>query len=188
LRFAPAESEAVANLLTHSHLDAPAGPATIIVICDPGGAHEEFFLRSDAAIAMMSELRRPWPTIAAIFQLAPRPLRDLAYRIITHFHYRIGAVLPPVQFHLLMSAPAFYNACESAERRPRIFQTSIKFIPIDTPINMPTSASNHARPDPTEGRAKLHSTNPTAKALFATARSHLLRPFHSMHILLSSSA
>jgi predicted DCC family thiol-disulfide oxidoreductase YuxK len=64
-------------------------PSTILVISNPEGPAERVLVRSNAAIAMLRELPRPWPAIAAIFRIIPRPLRDIGYRLIARFRYRI---------------------------------------------------------------------------------------------------
>jgi predicted DCC family thiol-disulfide oxidoreductase YuxK len=46
-------------------------------------------VRSDAVVALLGELPQPWPSIAAILRWLPRPLRDLGYRLIARWRYRI---------------------------------------------------------------------------------------------------
>ena len=92
LRFAPSESAKIIGLLARIRFDTvdfPAQPESVIVVSDPGGPNEQIFLRSDAAVAMMAQLPRPWPMMAAAFGLIPRPLRDLGYRLVARFRYRI---------------------------------------------------------------------------------------------------
>jgi predicted DCC family thiol-disulfide oxidoreductase YuxK len=92
LRFAPSESAKVAELLARHRLGppgCPAQPESVVAVSDPGGLQEQIFLRSDAAVAIMSQLPRPWPAVAAAFSLIPRPLRDLGYRLVARFRYRI---------------------------------------------------------------------------------------------------
>ena len=92
LRFAPAESLKVAELLARNSLgplDSPTQPDTVIGVSDPGGPNEQIFLRSDAAVAMLSRLPRPWPVVATACGLIPRSLRDLGYRLVACFRYRI---------------------------------------------------------------------------------------------------
>lgn len=92
LRFAPSESAALADLLARHKIafsSAQTGPSTIIVVQDFGGPAEEALIRSDAALAMLRELPRPWPAVAAALRLIPRPIRDLAYRLIARWRTRI---------------------------------------------------------------------------------------------------
>jgi predicted DCC family thiol-disulfide oxidoreductase YuxK len=40
-------------------------------------------------MALLSELPRPWPAIAAALGWIPRLLRDLGYRLVARWRYRI---------------------------------------------------------------------------------------------------
>jgi predicted DCC family thiol-disulfide oxidoreductase YuxK len=111
LRFVPSESPAIAAFMERHRfapLDSPADPDTIVVVRDPGGLEEQVFLRSDAAIALFLSLPRPWPRIAKVFRSIPSSLRDLAYRLIARWRYRIWGRLdrcplptPEERFHFL---------------------------------------------------------------------------------------
>ena len=92
LRFAPYQSEKVAGLFARHGVPAhseTSGPATILVVRDAGGSTERVLVRSDAVIAVLRELPRPWPAAAVALRCVPRPLRDLAYRLIARWRYRI---------------------------------------------------------------------------------------------------
>lgn len=97
LRFIPSESPKVAALLArHQIFETEQGfgsptfsPSTILAVRDPGMPVEQVLVRSDATIAMLRELPRPWPTAAAFIRLIPRPLRDLGYRLVARYRYRI---------------------------------------------------------------------------------------------------
>lgn len=92
LRFAAFESIDFTALLARRHIaeaNTETGPNTIMVVRNFVGPAEEILVRSDAALAMLHELPRPWPTVAAALHLIPRPLRDLAYRLIARLRYRI---------------------------------------------------------------------------------------------------
>ena len=97
LRFIASESPKVAAILTRQGItqtdqgltSSTLAPSTILVIRDPQGPAEQILVRSDAAIAMLDELPRPWPAIAAVLNWIPRFLRDLGYRLIARFRYRI---------------------------------------------------------------------------------------------------
>jgi predicted DCC family thiol-disulfide oxidoreductase YuxK len=97
LRFVASESPKVAAILArHKITQSDRGlgsptlaPSTVLVVSDLQGPAEQVLVRSDAAIAMLRELPRPWPAIAAIFRIVPRPLRDLGYRLVARFRYRI---------------------------------------------------------------------------------------------------
>ena len=90
LRFAASESPKVAGLLRRHGIPARApGPSTLLAVRDAGGPAECVLLRSDAVLALLAELPRPWPALAAALAWIPRPLRDLGYRLIARCRYRI---------------------------------------------------------------------------------------------------
>ncbi len=73
----------------HSAYVSELSSTTILVMRDPGLSPQQVLVRSDAAMALLTALPSPWPAIARAFQWIPRPLRDLGYRIIAHWRYRI---------------------------------------------------------------------------------------------------
>jgi predicted DCC family thiol-disulfide oxidoreductase YuxK len=92
LRFAAAESAQVAGLLARHGISLPdpeSGPTTILVVRDAGGPAEQVLERSEAVLAMLRELPRPWPAVAALLGSIPRPMLDLGYRLIACWRYRI---------------------------------------------------------------------------------------------------
>jgi predicted DCC family thiol-disulfide oxidoreductase YuxK len=107
LRFAPASSPFVASLLaslTPSDSLTDLARKTIIVVSDPilgnpdlrdsGQPAEQvrtprLFVRSAAILVLLAELPEPWPFIAGIFRVVPRPLCDLVYHFIGRIRYRI---------------------------------------------------------------------------------------------------
>ncbi len=92
LRFAAFEAPDWAELLARHGIglaNAETGPNTILVVREFGVAAEEILLRSDAALEMLHELPSPWPAIAAALRLIPRPVRDLGYRLIARWRYRL---------------------------------------------------------------------------------------------------
>jgi len=96
LRFVPSESEKVAGLLARHGFgarDAVSGhgtiPRTILVVRDPGASTECVLNRSDAVVALLGELPRPWPAVGVALGVIPRPLRDLGYRIVARWRYHI---------------------------------------------------------------------------------------------------
>jgi predicted DCC family thiol-disulfide oxidoreductase YuxK len=92
LRFAAAQSPQVAGLLARHGIGSPdpeSGPATILVVRDSGGPAEQMLARSEAALAVLRELPRPWPAVAAALGWIPRPVLDLGYRLIARWRYRI---------------------------------------------------------------------------------------------------
>lgn len=92
LRFVPSDSTKVAGLLARhglAALDPATGPGSILVLRDPDGPEERVLVRSDAVVALLAELPQPWPATGTILKLVPRPLRDLGYRLIARWRYRI---------------------------------------------------------------------------------------------------
>jgi predicted DCC family thiol-disulfide oxidoreductase YuxK len=92
LRFVPSESPKIAELLARHGIKAEgskSGPSTILVVRDPGGTKEQVLVRSNAALAMLAELPQPWPAMGVLCSWVPRPLRDLGYRLVARWRYRI---------------------------------------------------------------------------------------------------
>ena len=92
LRFVPSESPSVTALLARHVLADPAAsaaPSSILVVQDAGRTTECLLDRSNAVLALLAELPSPWPVAAALLRWVPRPLRDLAYRLVARSRYRI---------------------------------------------------------------------------------------------------
>ncbi len=64
-------------------------PGTILVFRAAGTPAETLHTRSAAVAVVLAELPGPWPFAARLLRLIPRPLRDLAYRVIARSRYRI---------------------------------------------------------------------------------------------------
>ncbi len=82
----------VAGLLARhgiNSLDSKSSPATIMVVLDAGGPAERVLARSEAVLALFGQLLRPWPAVATALGWIPRPVRDLGYRLIARWRYRI---------------------------------------------------------------------------------------------------
>jgi predicted DCC family thiol-disulfide oxidoreductase YuxK len=80
----------MAGLLARQGIDAPdseSGPATILVVREFGHSSEVVLVRSEAVLALLAELPRPWPTVAAMLRWIPRPVLDLGYRLIVRWRY-----------------------------------------------------------------------------------------------------
>jgi predicted DCC family thiol-disulfide oxidoreductase YuxK len=90
LRFVASESTQVSEWLAIYGLEE-AGPAsgTILVARQLGRPGERILARSHAILALLRELPRPWPKVAEVLGWIPRPLRDLAYRLVARWRYRI---------------------------------------------------------------------------------------------------
>jgi len=96
LRFAAAESEKVAGLLARLGISLPDvkfGPATILVVRNFNHPAEQVLVRSEAILALLAELPHPWPTVETVLSWVPRPVRDLVYRLIARWRYRIWGQL-----------------------------------------------------------------------------------------------
>jgi predicted DCC family thiol-disulfide oxidoreductase YuxK len=92
LRFVVSESPKVAGLLARLGTSAPdsaLGPNTIVVVHDAGGPDERVFLRSEATLALLGELPWPWRVLGVALGWISLPVRDLGYRAIARWRYRI---------------------------------------------------------------------------------------------------
>ncbi|HUD15232.1 MAG TPA: DCC1-like thiol-disulfide oxidoreductase family protein [Terracidiphilus sp.] len=92
LRFAASDSPKVADLLARHGLDAAmatGNSGTILVAQAVETPAERLLIRSDAVIAMLRALPGPWPGLAAMLRIIPHPLRDLGYRLVARWRYRI---------------------------------------------------------------------------------------------------
>ncbi len=92
LRFAASESPRIAEMLERQAAEGsgvPGPPATILVLRNAGTAAEQPLRRSDAIVALLAELPKPWPALGAALSVVPRPLRDFGYRVVAHWRYRI---------------------------------------------------------------------------------------------------
>jgi len=92
MRFVPSESPLVTGLLARHGLGGPGsrlGLDTIVVVRDAGGENERVFTRSNAAREMLRELPEPWQAAGVVFGWVPQAVRDVGYRVIARWRYRI---------------------------------------------------------------------------------------------------
>jgi len=90
LRFVALESEKLAGVLErHSLSGLDSGAGTLLVVRKVGGVGESVLVRSDAVVALLRELRQPWPVVGGVIGWIPRPVRDLGYRAIARWRHRI---------------------------------------------------------------------------------------------------
>ena len=92
LRFAPFESPQGDRVLARHGIascDSQSSPSTILAVRDYDLITESAHTRSDAVLTILHELTRPWPAVAAVLRLIPRPLRDLGYWLVARSRYRI---------------------------------------------------------------------------------------------------
>jgi predicted DCC family thiol-disulfide oxidoreductase YuxK len=94
LRFVAAESEAGSEWLVRSG-SARQGltPESIVVMAGADSTDERFFTHTDAVLAVLRVLPGVWPWFARGARLVPRPLRDVAYRMVARYRYRIWGKL-----------------------------------------------------------------------------------------------
>jgi predicted DCC family thiol-disulfide oxidoreductase YuxK len=90
LRFVSLKSEKIAGVLArHSLGGLDTSGGTMLVVRDAGGTAESVLVRSEAVVALLKELPRPWPWIGLLLKGIPRPLRDVGYRLVARWRYRI---------------------------------------------------------------------------------------------------
>ena len=63
---------------------------TLLVFRGPGAGGDRALARSDAVLAVLSELAQPWPILAAGLGWIPRSWRDFVYRAVARRRYRIA--------------------------------------------------------------------------------------------------
>jgi predicted DCC family thiol-disulfide oxidoreductase YuxK len=68
---------------------ATGNSGTILVAQALGTPAETLLIRSDAVLAMLAQLPSPWPNLAAVLRTIPRSLRDLGYRLVARWRYRV---------------------------------------------------------------------------------------------------
>jgi predicted DCC family thiol-disulfide oxidoreductase YuxK len=88
LRFAASELPQLAALLSRHGFSA-SGPETILAVRDAGGPREQLLVRSEAVVALLRELPRPWPWVATGLRWIPRAVRDVGYRLVARWRYRL---------------------------------------------------------------------------------------------------
>jgi predicted DCC family thiol-disulfide oxidoreductase YuxK len=96
VRFASFESPQAIRLLDRNvpgRADPPFGlntdPDTVLVVRDAGGPGEQLLIRSNAVLAILAELPGPWLAVGVVLGWIPRPVRDLGYRLVARWRYRI---------------------------------------------------------------------------------------------------
>ena len=92
LRFVASESDCVVGMLARHAVDVASnadGPGSIVVVRDAGGVVERVLVGADAVAALLCELRRPWTWVGVTLKWIPRPVRDMGYRLVARWRYRI---------------------------------------------------------------------------------------------------
>ncbi len=109
-RFCALQDPLASQILARYGLD-PATLNTVCLVINPFASGERLLLRSDAAIALLSNLNGGWRLLARILALVPRRLRDFAYGIVARIRYRLFgrlAVCPlptPAERHRFVFSP-----------------------------------------------------------------------------------
>jgi predicted DCC family thiol-disulfide oxidoreductase YuxK len=92
MRFIPSDAPAAAGLLIRHGLTSSAAEGnvgTILVVLFPGTPSERLLVRSAAVLVLLAQLPKPWPNVATILGWTPRRIRDLGYRLVARFRYRL---------------------------------------------------------------------------------------------------
>lgn len=85
-RFASRQSAAGARLLAQAGIGL--APNSMVLLDEAGT-----WLRSDAVLRIAARLGRPW-SLARVFLVVPRVLRDAAYAVVAAIRYRLSGLLP----------------------------------------------------------------------------------------------
>ena len=80
--FAPLQSAVARQRLAAFGRDA-ADLSSVVLL-----EHDRLWLKSDAALQILSQLRWPWPMLR-VFRWLPRFLRDALYDAVGHLRYRL---------------------------------------------------------------------------------------------------
>jgi len=89
LRFTPSSSPTGADAMAKHGLDPASTPGSVMVVEVAGTPAERLVSHSDAVLMLLAQLPAPWPALAALGRLIPRALRDVAYRAVARWRYRI---------------------------------------------------------------------------------------------------
>jgi predicted DCC family thiol-disulfide oxidoreductase YuxK len=86
VRFAPLQGP-FAAAVTHRHPDLREVDSLVLVE-EPGGAHERVLVRSEAVLALVGHLGGVWRA-AVVFRIVPRFLRDAVYDFVARHRLRV---------------------------------------------------------------------------------------------------
>jgi len=87
LWFAPLQGRTARTVLT-AHGYNPADLDTVYVIADWGSATERVYARSAAVLHALGQLDGGWRLLGQVGAVVPRPLADIAYRLVARSRYR----------------------------------------------------------------------------------------------------
>jgi predicted DCC family thiol-disulfide oxidoreductase YuxK len=88
LRFASLQSDFAEKVLRR-HGFNPKDLDTLHVVENYEQPDERLLQRSDAVLRAARELGGSWGVLAAVAQIVPRPLRNVAYRFVAQNRYRV---------------------------------------------------------------------------------------------------
>ncbi len=88
LRFLALESDKAALVLAR-HGMGGGSLETMVVVRGVGGTGESVLVRSDAVVALLKELPRPWAWVGTVLGWVPRAVRDFGYGLVARGRYRI---------------------------------------------------------------------------------------------------
>lgn len=86
-RFCALQDPLAAGILARHGLN-PTNLNTVCLVIHPFSPGERLLLRSDAALAVLTNLDGGWGFLARALRLVPRPLRDFGYGIVARIRYR----------------------------------------------------------------------------------------------------
>jgi predicted DCC family thiol-disulfide oxidoreductase YuxK len=87
-RFAPLQGGTARAILARHGRDANALD-TVIVVVDPDAPSERLLDRSSAGLYVLARLDGVWRSLATLLGWLPRPLLDVAYRVLARNRYGI---------------------------------------------------------------------------------------------------
>ena len=87
-RFAPLQGATARAILARHGRDATALD-TVILVVDPDGPSERLLDRSTAGLYVLAGLGGGWRVVATLLGWLPRPLLDVAYRVLARNRYRL---------------------------------------------------------------------------------------------------
>jgi len=87
-RFAALQSAFAARILRRHGLD-PAVQNSLVIVLNLETTRERLLVGSNGALYLLRALEGPWPFLARMAMILPRGLRELAYRLVADYRYRI---------------------------------------------------------------------------------------------------
>jgi predicted DCC family thiol-disulfide oxidoreductase YuxK len=91
-RFEPLQGPEAATLLPRYGTD-PGDLDTLLVLADLGGPGERLLRRGGAVLLVLDSLGGWWRRLGRLLRLVPRPVLDLAYRLVARVRHRLGGAV-----------------------------------------------------------------------------------------------